>query len=65
VFVCHCEAVTDRTVTAAISSGARTVEELTDRCRAGGGCGSCHSHLEALIEASLSAMEPLVAVSAA
>ena len=39
MYVCHCNAVTDRTVDAAIASGATTVPEITERCTAGGGCG--------------------------
>lgn len=50
MYVCHCEAVTDRTVDAAIASGADTVDDVTSRCRAGGGCGGCHSTLQALID---------------
>jgi len=49
--VCHCEAVSDRTVDAAIASGARTVDDITARCHAGGGCGGCHRMLQALIDA--------------
>ena len=45
--VCHCKAVSDRTVDAAIASGASTVPEITARCTAGGGCGGCHRLLEA------------------
>jgi bacterioferritin-associated ferredoxin len=49
--VCHCKAVSDRTVDAAIASGARTVDEITARCHAGGGCGGCHRTLSALLDA--------------
>jgi bacterioferritin-associated ferredoxin len=62
--VCHCKAVTDRTVDAAIASGASTVSEITDRCTAGGGCGGCHRMLEALLEATAGERE-LESVSAA
>jgi bacterioferritin-associated ferredoxin len=64
MYVCHCEAVTDRAVDAAIASGARTVDELTDRCGAGGGCGGCHRLLDELLEA-VAADSGLVAASAA
>ncbi len=56
--VCHGKAVTDRTVDAAIASGATSVEEITDRCTAGGGCGGCHRMLEALLEATTRDLEP-------
>jgi bacterioferritin-associated ferredoxin len=52
VYVCHCQAVTDRTINAAIDSGARSVAEVTARCRAGNGCGGCHNVLQALVDAT-------------
>jgi bacterioferritin-associated ferredoxin len=52
VVLCHCKAVSDRTVDAAIASGARTVADVTARCRAGGGCGGCHRLLQELIDAA-------------
>jgi bacterioferritin-associated ferredoxin len=62
--VCHCKAVSDRTVDAAIASGATTVSEITARCTAGGGCGGCHSMLEALLEATAVDREPVSASAA-
>jgi bacterioferritin-associated ferredoxin len=62
--VCHCKAVNDRTVDAAIASGATTVSEITDRCTAGGGCGGCHSLLEALLEATSPERESVAASAA-
>jgi bacterioferritin-associated ferredoxin len=63
--VCHCKAVSDRTVDAAIASGASTVSEITDRCTAGGGCGGCHRMLEALLEATAAGERELASASAA
>jgi bacterioferritin-associated ferredoxin len=51
MYVCHCEAVNDRAVDAAIISGASSVAEVTARCHAGGGCGGCHGLIETMIEA--------------
>jgi bacterioferritin-associated ferredoxin len=51
--ICHCEVVSDRTVDAAIASGARSVDDITARCHAGGGCGGCHHMLQALLDATL------------
>jgi bacterioferritin-associated ferredoxin len=65
MYVCHCKAITDRTIDAVIASGARTVPEVTERCRAGGGCGGCHSRLQALIDASVASAEPALATTAA
>ena len=57
MYVCHCEAVSDRAVNAAISSGARCIEDVTESCRAGGGCGSCHDTLQALLDLCTDAPE--------
>jgi bacterioferritin-associated ferredoxin len=65
MFVCHCKAITDRTIDAVIASGARSVAEVTERCHAGGGCGGCHQRLQALIDASVPFTEVGVATSAA
>ena len=64
MYVCHCNAVSDRTVDAAIASGASTVSEITARCTAGGGCGGCHELLEALLEATTMEREPAAASAA-
>ncbi len=50
MFICVCNAVTDREVRAAIDSGCRTREEVTAKCRAGGDCGSCHHMIEDMVE---------------
>ena len=51
MYACACKAVTDRTVRAAIASGARSVEDVTRRCGAGGECGGCVPLLEELLSA--------------
>lgn len=50
MYVCHCRGITDRTIRAAVASGAETVEEIAKRCGAGVDCGGCHLALEELIE---------------
>jgi bacterioferritin-associated ferredoxin len=49
VIVCHCERVGRAAVEAAIGAGATSVGEVTERCGAGGDCGSCWSTIEALL----------------
>lgn len=39
--VCQCLVVRDREIAALIADGASSVDELTEGCGAGGGCGSC------------------------
>jgi NAD(P)H-nitrite reductase large subunit len=49
MIVCHCHRVTSAAVETAIAGGAATVNEVTQRSRAGGGCGSCRPTLEAIL----------------
>jgi bacterioferritin-associated ferredoxin len=49
VIVCHCEAVNDRSVRAAVLSGASDVEAVGQHCRAGTECGGCHRMLERIL----------------
>lgn len=49
MIVCHCRAVSDRQVTAAIDHGAAHVEGITAACGAGSDCGGCHPRLEHLL----------------
>jgi bacterioferritin-associated ferredoxin len=51
MYVCSCAAVTEDTVDATIRDGARTIEELGERCAAGTGCGGCHPALAELLAA--------------
>jgi bacterioferritin-associated ferredoxin len=50
MFVCHCRAVSDRAVRAAVEAGDRTIEELGRSCGAGTDCGGCHEVLAELLE---------------
>jgi bacterioferritin-associated ferredoxin len=50
MYVCHCRAVSDRTIRAAVEAGDRTVEELGRSCGAGTDCGGCHELLAELLE---------------
>jgi bacterioferritin-associated ferredoxin len=49
VIVCSCRAVSDRTVAAAIASGASSVDEVAARCGAGSRCGGCWPEVERLL----------------
>lgn len=49
MYVCICHAVTKRDIDAEISAGARTEEEIGERCGAGTGCGSCRPRIRALL----------------
>lgn len=45
MIICLCHPTSDRDVDAIIDDGARTVEEISRRCGAGTGCGSCLDEL--------------------
>lgn len=49
MYVCHCRAVTDRTIRAAIADGADDLAELAQSCGAGSRCGGCHLALRLLL----------------
>jgi bacterioferritin-associated ferredoxin len=50
MFVCSCRAVTDRTVDAAIVTGASTIRDVAERCGAGSRCGGCWPELQRLLD---------------
>ena len=50
MYVCHCRAVSDRVIRAAVEAGDRTIEELGRSCGAGTDCGGCHELLAELLE---------------
>jgi bacterioferritin-associated ferredoxin len=47
--VCHCRALTDRDVRAAIDDGARSVPDLARTCGAARDCGGCRFALKDLL----------------
>jgi len=49
MIVCLCSGADDKEVRAAIRSGARSVSDVTNRCGAGGGCGSCREMVADMI----------------
>jgi bacterioferritin-associated ferredoxin len=51
MYVCCCNAVTDREVAEAIDQGAVTRTEVTRACGAGGDCGACHGAIEEILAA--------------
>lgn len=57
MYICHCQGVTDRTIRAAIASGAGTVDQIARRCGAGADCGGCHQALEELLDEAASRQE--------
>ncbi len=50
MFICSCLAIADRTVEAAIAAGSATVQQVTERCGAGGNCRGCWPELQRLLD---------------
>lgn len=51
--ICTCFFVSERTIEAAVRDHAlTTIDEVTQSCRAGGGCGSCHPLIAEIIDAN-------------
>jgi NifU-like protein len=50
---CTCFGVTVDMIEAIVSDGAITTDEVTTRCRAGGGCGSCRMLIQEIIDIEL------------
>lgn len=48
MIVCHCTGKTDRQIRQAVDSGARSCEEIAQRCDAGTVCGGCVPLIECL-----------------
>ncbi len=49
MFACICFGVTENEVKAEIALGARTEEEIGERCGAGTGCGTCLDRVRTLL----------------
>ena len=57
--ICNCFGVTQEEIERVIrENGLKTVEEIADYCKAGGGCGACVPDIEELLEAAQQAAAP-------
>ena len=50
MYVCVCNAVSDKEVKEAIARGASSVSEVVRSCKAGGDCGSCHGRIQSMLD---------------
>jgi len=67
VIVCHCGVVSDKAVTEAAESGARTLAGVCQATGAGQNCGVCVFSIRRLLcehEAAVESLEPEVRVAA-
>ena len=68
MYVCICNAITDRQIVQAAKGGARSSEDLTHRLGVGLGCGHCRACAKALLMEALAGIasdatrEPLPAL---
>jgi len=51
--LCHCLVVEEAEVRRVIRLGARTLEDIADKCEAGTGCGSCRAPISVVLEEEL------------
>ncbi len=59
--VCECFGVTDLEIEKAIrENGLKTVEEVTNYTKAGGGCENCHADIQEMITRILSEKKPVI-----
>ena len=65
MYVCVCNAITERDVRQAITEGARTNEQLRQRLDAERVCGSCDDCLEDYLSEAYRVASPGLAVAAA
>ncbi len=50
MIVCHCKAVSDRTVREVVRSGASTRAHVRRACGAGGVCGGCRPVIQEILD---------------
>jgi bacterioferritin-associated ferredoxin len=49
--VCSCHGVNERRIRREIDQGARTIDDIAERCQAGSCCLSCHPTIDDLLAA--------------
>jgi len=50
VLVCHCLRVFDKAIRECARGGARTPDDVAERCGAGSHCGGCRDSIAAIVE---------------
>ena len=56
--LCHCHVVSERGVEdAVLAHGAMSVDDVVERCGAGGACGGCVGGIEAILERCASLLD--------
>lgn len=50
MFVCLCHGITDSEVKTTVRRGATSVDDVTEKCGAGSGCGMCKEQIQDIID---------------
>jgi bacterioferritin-associated ferredoxin len=53
MIVCHCQGVSDRTIRAAVRSGARSRRAVARACSAGRSCGGCTLAIDEIVRSEV------------
>lgn len=57
MLVCHCNAISDRTIRKVVRAGAATADEVGFACGAGSCCGGCQDSIQQIIHAETGSAE--------
>jgi len=57
MIVCHCEAVTERSIRNAVREGARCRRSVARACAAGRGCGGCTHAIDEIVRNELEQLD--------
>ncbi|MCH2170464.1 (2Fe-2S)-binding protein [Myxococcota bacterium] len=61
MIVCHCRALSDREILAAIQAGAGDTQQIAQTCGAGRECGGCRPVLRRMLERAKGGSKPQTA----
>jgi len=53
MYICICNAVTDKDIKSAIKNGAKSVKDLNEQLSVGSNCGTCVSSAQSIIDDSI------------
>jgi bacterioferritin-associated ferredoxin len=65
VLVCHCLRVFDGVIRECVRGGARSPEDVAERCGAGSQCGGCRESIETIVERESSGPDVRLPLAAA
>ncbi len=57
MIVCHCQAVSERTIRAAVRDGAHCRRSVARACSAGRSCGGCRGAIDEIVRSEIEKLE--------